>query len=45
MIDDFIEGFEAAANLVMRHDFESPEDMRHYLEIMLDTIGEKRSAN
>ena len=44
MIEDFMNGFEAAANLIMRQRFERPEDVRRYVRLMLDTLSERKEA-
>ena len=44
MIEDFIDGFEAAAHLIMRHTFDRPEDVHKYVEMMLQTLEEKKGA-
>ncbi len=44
MIEDFMDGFEAAANLIRRQSFERPEDVQRYVDLMLQTLNERKEA-
>ena len=44
MVDDFIDGFEAATDLILRRlGDENTEDAKRYLQTMLVTIQAKRN--
>lgn len=44
MYDDFMKGFESATALIMRYADDNPDDLQDYIEMLLQTLKEKRTV-